>query len=100
MLKISKAIEEMRKIRGLSQTELSVRCGLQPSAISHFETGRRSPSAKNLVKLAVSLGTTTDYLVGNFVDPAAEFLTLYNSLTDHDRSTVFRMMQDLSKRTI
>jgi len=32
--------------------------------VSHFETGRRSPSFDNLRRLADALGVTTDYLLG------------------------------------
>lgn len=32
--------------------------------ISHYECGRRVPSAQHLVQLADALNTTTDYLLG------------------------------------
>jgi transcriptional regulator with XRE-family HTH domain len=53
-----------RENRKLSQGELAQRSGLQPSAISHFETGSRSPSFDNLKKLADALEVSTDYLIG------------------------------------
>lgn len=53
-----------REGKGLSQAELAERAGLQPSAVSHFETGRRSPSFENLRFLADALGVATDYLLG------------------------------------
>jgi transcriptional regulator with XRE-family HTH domain len=37
---------------------------MQPSAISHFETGNRKPSFDNLRRLADALDVTTDYLLG------------------------------------
>ena len=37
---------------------------MQPSAISHFETGTRKPSFDNLRRLADALSVTTDYLIG------------------------------------
>lgn len=52
-----------RELRGLSQAELAIRAGLQPSAVSHFEAGRRTPSAENLKKIADALDVTTDYLL-------------------------------------
>lgn len=59
--------ERLRRIREekrLSQAELGERTGFQPSAISHFESGRRSPSFDNLKKLADALAVTIDFLLG------------------------------------
>ena len=57
-------LKEARDLRGLSQAELAGRSGLQPSAVSHFETGGRKPSFDNLMLLADALQVTTDYLLG------------------------------------
>ena len=64
-------LRNARKSRGLSQAELAQRAGLEPSAVSHFEAGRRQPSFHNLRKLADSLGVTTDYLLGRDLDLGA-----------------------------
>lgn len=53
-----------RESRGLSQGALAGRAGLQPSAVSHFETGTRKPSFENLRRLADALRVSTDYLLG------------------------------------
>ena len=53
-----------RATRDLSQDALAKRANLQPSAISHFETGGRKPSFDNLRRLADALEVTTDYLLG------------------------------------
>ena len=53
-----------RTQRQLSQEGLAKRANLQPSAISHFETGTRKPSFDNLRRLADALEVTTDYLLG------------------------------------
>jgi len=37
---------------------------MQPAAISHFETGQRSPSFDNLRKLSDALNVSVDYLLG------------------------------------
>ena len=58
-----------RENRQISQADLAQRSGLQPSAISHFESGRRSPSFDNLRRLADALEVTTDYLLGRANDP-------------------------------
>ena len=63
-----------RKMRGLSQGELASRAGLQPSAISHFEAGRRVPSCANLIRLAKALEVTSDALLGIYREPSVEQL--------------------------
>jgi transcriptional regulator with XRE-family HTH domain len=62
-------LRNAREKKGLSQAQLAERAGFQPSAISHFESGRRSPSFENLNKLADALGVTIDYLLGRIEEP-------------------------------
>lgn len=63
-------LRRARETRGLSQLDLAAKTseggkgGLQPAAISHFETGQRSPSFENLRKLADALSVSVDYLLG------------------------------------
>lgn len=79
-----------REYRGLTQGQLAERAKLQPSAISHFETGTRKPSFDNLRLLADTLDVTTDYLLGR----VEEFKSLagadklhrhYENLQEQDR---------------
>ena len=56
-------LKKIRAEKGMSQTELAEKTGLQPCAISHFESGRRRPNVKNLLKLATALGVSTDSLL-------------------------------------
>lgn len=71
--KISELLSEARQQRGLTQTDLAARTGLQPSAISHFETGKRSPSFDNLRRLADALNVSIDQLLGR--STASEVVT-------------------------
>lgn len=52
-----------RDAAGLTQADAAAQAGLTPAAISHFEKGRREPSAGNLRKLVRALGTSADYLL-------------------------------------
>jgi transcriptional regulator with XRE-family HTH domain len=67
----SQRLRTARELRKLSQGELAQKSGLQPSAISHFETASRAPSFDNLKRLADALTVTTDYLLGRSEDPGA-----------------------------
>lgn len=60
----SERLRKAREDKGLSQAQLAEKTGLQPSAVSHFEGGRRSPSFDNLRSLADALGVSTDHLLG------------------------------------
>ena len=63
------ALRAAREEKRLSQTDLAERTGLQPSAISHFETGKRAPSFENLKRLADALSCSVDYLLGRTEEP-------------------------------
>lgn len=54
----------IRQRQDISQSDLANSCKLQPSAVSHFESGRRLPNLANLVKLADALQVSTDELLG------------------------------------
>jgi len=62
--KFPERLRMARNDRGWEQKDLTFYTGLQPSAISHFECGRRLPSALNIIRLAIALRVTTDYLMG------------------------------------
>ena len=69
---LSQRLREIRQMRGLKQLDLSRRTGLQPSAISQFETGQRVPSPQNLIKIADALGVALDSIFGrNLSSPNA-----------------------------
>ena len=53
-----------RELRNLSQSGLAENAKLQPSAISHFEIGTRSPSFDNLKRLADALDAALDGAAG------------------------------------
>jgi transcriptional regulator with XRE-family HTH domain len=57
-------LRKTRENRELSQSELAREAGMQPSAIAHFEAGRRKPSFDNVRALAKALKVSADYLLG------------------------------------
>jgi len=95
----SEHLQQIRQSKGLSQTDLAQRTGLQPAAISHFETGRRTPSFDNLIKLAEALGVSMDYLFGGGNEHAStasgKLLQDFERLSLRDQDLVQEMIQIL-----
>lgn len=60
---ISERIKNRRKELNLSQAELASKAGLQPPAISQYESGARRPSFEALRKLSFGLNVSTEYLI-------------------------------------
>ena len=97
-------LKKIREIKGLSQAELAKRSGLQPSAVSHFETGRRAPSFDNLRRLADTLEVTTDFLIGREIDPTTSGPTLQSifrnaqEMADDDRQKLAEFAEFLASK--
>lgn len=96
-------LRRAREYRGWSQGDLAEKAKLQPSAISHFETGARKPSFDNLRLLADTLDVTTDYLLGR----VAEFKALagadtlhrhYDALQQEDRRFADELITHLANK--
>ena len=99
-----KRLVAARKLRDLNQEALAKRTGLQPAAISHFETGSRKPSFDNLRKLALALEVTTDYLLGKSETPEGvgdvnvAFRDELNGLTSDQRDMALSFIQMLKQK--
>jgi transcriptional regulator with XRE-family HTH domain len=93
-----------RELRKMSQAELAQEAKLQPSAISHFETARRSPSFQNLKALSDALNVTTDYLIGrtdDFKNSNAVSLKLLRhaeKMSDEDLETLTSMAEMMARK--
>ena len=100
----SDRLRAAREMRKLSQGDLASKAGFQPSAISHFETGGRSPSFDNLKRLADALNVTTDYLLGRTEEAAISgpaFDKMFRhaeSFTDDDLKALENMAEALAKK--
>ena len=56
-------IRVLRKEAGWSQAELADKIGVDPGRVSRYESGRITPSADALVRLAESLNVSIDHLL-------------------------------------
>jgi transcriptional regulator with XRE-family HTH domain len=64
-------LRELRKQKGLSQTELGERVGVHYTHIGRYERGVSRPAADTLKRLADALGVSGDYLLEGAVEEAA-----------------------------
>lgn len=101
----SERLRIARERKGFSQTDLAKRTDLQPSAISHFENNRRSPSFDNLKRLADALRVTVDYLLGRAEEPRTLNLDLellfrdFKRMSETDRETLTKMAKVLAEKS-
>lgn len=57
-----------KKIRmqlGFSQKEIAITIGVSGPTVSEWESGKKTPSGKNLIALSNLFGVSTDFLLGN-----------------------------------
>lgn len=89
-MSIRERIIKKRKELNLNQTELAKRAGLQPPAISQYESGTRNPSYDALVKLSNALQVTVDYLVSGEIQE--------EDIKDPTSKTLLKVFQNLSQQ--
>lgn len=66
---VGDALKRFRKQMRLSQTDVAERLGMLQQTYSRYESGKFSPRADDLIKLADAYDVSTDYLLGRSDDP-------------------------------
>ena len=61
---IAMRIAELRKAKGLTQTQLGEQLGLSQKQLTDYETGRIHLNDEMIVRFALSLNTSSDELLG------------------------------------
>jgi len=101
----SRRLRAAREMRGLSQSELAERARLQQTAVSHYESGARRPSLRNLRRLSEALEVTTDYLVGHTDNPTPppstgeRLFRDFGLLSAADRELARELVAQLARRS-
>ena len=57
-------IKDLREDRDLRQIDVATATGIDQRSLSNYETGKTSPDAITILKLADFFGVTCDYLLG------------------------------------
>lgn len=63
-MELGKILKELRKEKGLTQTELALNLCTTQDSISLWELGKSYPDILMLIKIAKFFDVTTDYLLG------------------------------------
>src|SRR5258708_5045440 len=63
---LGERVRELRKKRGLTQIQLSERCGVPQSRISAIEKGSHVPNVETVIRLARALGCKVTTLMSVF----------------------------------
>ena len=80
-------LRALREARGLRQATLARLAGVSPALISRMEDGSRPRAAGPVLeRLAVALGTSTDYLLGLTDDPRP--VLAIDSLSEMERQLI------------
>ena len=61
---VADALKRFRSQYKVSQSEVAQKLGMLPQAYSRYETGKYSPRADDVVKLAQAYNVSADYLLG------------------------------------
>jgi transcriptional regulator with XRE-family HTH domain len=69
-VEVGRRIRELRRARGLSQTELATAAGVTFQQLQKYERGANRVSASKLVKVAAHLSVPASYLLGEQEGPA------------------------------
>lgn len=62
--KFAERLKELRKEKGLTQSQVGAHLGMSQQNYRRWEVGERSPSGETLIKLADYFDVSIDYLVG------------------------------------
>jgi len=74
--RIGRRIQQLRKLKKMSQAELAEYTGMSVSYISHIETGIKHASLESVVRIANALGITVDQVLnGNQTGNRDEYRT-------------------------
>lgn len=87
----SRRLRQLREEKDLTTLQLMKNTGISDATISRYETGKRDPNLKLVIRLADYFNVSLEWLCGlEFTND--EFTTLYNELTDEQKQDAYRYM--------
>jgi len=92
MSDLGKRVIELRKKKGLSQSDLAKQVGISYAQVGRYETKGAQPPAEVLKKIADALDTTVDYLISGDTDEKA-----VSTLKDAELLQQFRAVEQMDE---
>ena len=74
---IARRLSELRKDKGITQSELAEMLGVSRTTVANYETGNRTPEYDTLARLADIYQVSCDYIIRGI---SSEFATAYDLL--------------------
>ena len=101
-------LKQLREAENLTQLRLAMELNVSQETISGYEIGKAVPPAEMLVKLADTLDTSVDYILGRtdikstlraseLSEQEAEILTILRKQPEDKRIFVFDLIKGLEK---
>lgn len=97
MQSIGDRILTIRKELNISQKELADKVGITEASLSRYENNLREPRAEILGKIAIALGVSTDYLLGQTDIQNPQDYKLVKSLAGDDPE-LLEILKKFAKR--
>ncbi|WP_028108745.1 helix-turn-helix domain-containing protein [Ferrimonas futtsuensis] len=89
-------LKQARQKIGISQRELGLRIGLEPSSASsrmnHYEKGRHTPDFEALERIAKELGVPVAYFFCQ-AESSAELIRLIEGMTEQERRSLLEKIK-------
>lgn len=95
---LPRRLKEARQKARISQKELGIRIGIEPSSASgrmnHYEKGRHIPDLQTLKRIAEELDVPLSYFFCES-DEMAELVKIFNKLSDSEKLLVIDKMREM-----
>ena len=75
-------IATLRKQREMTQTDLAAQIGISQGTLSQYESGKRTPDSKTLIKLSEFFNCTPNYILGLPEEKSINIAVSKLSMTD------------------
>lgn len=92
---LGERLQQKRSSMKLSQKEVANAVGVNPSVISNYENGERTPSVEVLISLASLYHCSVDYLLG--IEKSSRVSIDVSMLNDEQRSRLQYFLSSISK---
>ena len=101
-------LKQLREAKNLTQLRLAMELNVSQETISGYEIGKAVPPAEMLIKLADTLDTSVDYILGRtdiksmlraseLTEQETEILTILRKQPEDKRVFVFDLIKGLKK---